>query len=57
MFWCSWNATVVLAEFNHYETTKVDGVSCIHKIIKGASYDLVVKIYGNELGDKVSRYM
>ena len=33
---------------------KVDGVSCIHKIIRGTPYDLLVKINGNELGDKVS---
>lgn len=33
---------------------KVDGVSCIHKIIRGTAYDLLVKINGNELGDKIS---
>ena len=31
---------------------KVDGVSCIHKIIRGTPYDLLVKINKNELGDK-----
>jgi len=33
---------------------KFDGVSCIHKIIRGTPYDLLVKINRNELGDKVS---
>jgi hypothetical protein len=35
----------------------VDGVSCIHKIIRGTPYDLLLKINGNdrnELKDKVS---
>jgi hypothetical protein len=35
---------------------KVDGVSCIHKIIRGTPYDLLVKINGNELGDKGITY-
>jgi len=39
------------------EVRKLDGVSFIHKIIKGGPYDLLLKINGydrNELGDKVS---
>ena len=39
------------------ELRKLDGVSSIHKIIKGGPHDFLLKINGydrNELGDKVS---
>ena len=39
------------------ELRKLDGVSYIHKIIKGGPFDLLLKINGydrNDLGDKVS---
>lgn len=39
------------------ELRKVEGVSLIHKIIRGGPYDLLLKINGydrNDLGDRVS---
>ena len=44
----------VLPEFIIIKLRKVDGVSCIHNIIRGTPHDLLVKINRNELGDMVS---